>query len=293
MLLMAEATASAGGQSQETKMFSKIISSGLTIKSQQRGEPDLSDEENIAILSEILQKQPGTFLMRFGRVLDGEDLAYFETSTDYEVTFRVKELQKQLIPANRLKKVQNRRYKCMKELAETTDYFSEEEMRQRNPLLFNYYIGQYLSEEELADLDTTTSDMALSAHIMRRMRQDERRERLERQTEREREQEEEEDEETSSSEDETMQGEATITEDEKKYLRHEFLQAMQHSFLTGEDKEFDYSKVDEDEQYDSIETQQQDKEDAYFDDEEPEWCKDPDPGSPSRALPEESSNEKD
>ena len=251
------------------RMLHRVISSGLTIKSQQRGEPDLSQKEKVDILSCILLQQPGAFLMRFGKVLDETDLSYFDRHSDYEVVFRLKELRKLLSPRNRQQRVQNRRFECMKELMDT-DYFSEEEMRQRNPLLFNYYIGQYLSEEELAALDSATSDMTLSSHIMRKMQLDRRRERLRRQTEKEMEQLEEED---TSSEEEEMEGTAAdVTEDEKRRLRQEFLRAMQLSFLRGEDKTFDYSKVDTNEQYDSIETQQQDTEDAYFDEEEPEWC---------------------
>lgn len=282
---MAEASPLPLSSDLRQRMFHRIISSGLTIKSQQRGEPDLSEKEKIAILSGILHQQPGAFLMRFGKVLDETDLSYFDHYSDYEVVFRVKELRKLLIPRNREKRVQNRRFECMKELM-GTDYFSEEEMRQRNPLLFNYYIGQYLSEEELEALDSATSDMTLSSHIMRKMQLDKRRERLRRQTEKEREQLEEED----TSSEEEMEGSAadvTVTEDEKRRLRREFLRAMQLSFLRGEDKAFDYSQVDSNEQYDSIETQQQDTEDAYFDEEEPEWCHDngPDTADTSREEP--------
>lgn len=251
-------------------MFQKIISSGLTIKNQQRGDPDLTEQEKIATLHGVLQERPGSFLMRFGSILDKTDLDCFSNSSDYEVKFRVQELRKHLVPANQKTRIRNRRYECLKELMET-EYFSEEEMRQRNPLLFHYYIGQYMSEEELASLDSGTSDMALSSHIMRKMRQDERRERERRQREREKEQEEEED--TSSEEEQEMEeGSTEVTEIEKSRLKQEFLRVMQLSFLRGEDKEFDYSTVDGNERYDSIEMQQQDSEDAYFDEEEPEWC---------------------
>ena len=259
---------------EQMRMFHKIISSGLTIKTQQRGEPELSEQEKLDALAGTLQTQPGAFLMRFGSVLDDSDLTFFSGSSDYEVQFRVKELRKQLVPAYRERRVRNRRYECLKELM-GTDYFSEEEMRQRNPLLFKYYIGQYMSEEELAALDSTTSEMRLSSHIMKKMRQDERRERERWQNEKERAQEEEEDTSSEEEEEEAMEGEsAEVTDTERWRLRQEFLQAMQLSFLRGEDKEFDYGRIDRDEQYDSIETQQQDGEDAYFDEEEPERCTD-------------------
>lgn len=253
----------------QMRMFQKIISSELTIKTQQRGEPDLTDQEKIAILHGLLQERPGAFLMRFGNILDKNDLDDFSNSSDYEVQFRVRELQKHLVPANQKTRIRNRRYECLKELMDT-DYFSEEEMRQRNPLLFNYYVGQYMSEEELASLDSATCDMALSSHIMRRMRQDERRERERRQREKEKEQEEEED--TSSGEEKMEEEGAQVSEVERRRLKQEFLRVMQLSFLRGEDKEFDYGTVDGNERYDSIGMEQQDSEDAYFDEEEPEWC---------------------
>ena len=280
---MAEALCSAPTTSAEfeppgvqMRMFQTIISSGLTIKPQQRGEADLTKEEKLTILADLLRNRPGAFLMRFGNVLDGLDLDHFSGSSEYEVQYRVNDLRKHLSPAKRKTRTRNRRYKCMEELMDT-DYFSMEEMRQRNPLLFRHYIGQYMSEEELAAMDSTTSDMRLSSHIMRRMRQDERREREHRQEEKEEEGQEEED--TSSDEEEEEEegmeeggGRGEVTETEKRHLRGEFLRAMQLSFLRGDDKDFDYSSVDTNEAYDSVEIQQRDGEDAYFDEEEPEWC---------------------
>ena len=254
------------------RIFQKVLGSGLTIKPQQKGEPDLSEEETVSYLSFLLEK-PGVFLMRFGRVLDQTDLAFFSGSSDYEVQFRVRHLASDLVPENRRQRTSNRRYQCMKELMEKTDYFSQDEMRTRNPLLFQQYVGQYMTEEELAEFDGgRTSDMTLSSFIMTRMRLDERRERERRQREREEEVVEEED--SSSGEESERERVEDASEETKKEMRREFLQAMQLSFLRGEDAGFDYSSVDHDELYDSVETQQQDGEDAYFDAEEPEWCTD-------------------
>ena len=257
------------------RIFQKVLGSGQTIKPQQRGEPDQSEEEKVSYLSSLLEK-PGAFLLRFGRVLDQTDLAFFSGSSDYEVQFRVRQLARDLVPENRRQRTSNRRYQCMKELMKKTDYFSQDEMRQRSPLLFQQYVGQYMTEEEKAELDGgRTSDMTLSSFIMTRMRLDERRERERRQREREEEVLEEED---SSSGEESEAEEAT--EESKREMRREFLQAMQLSFRRGEDAGFDYSSVDHDERYDSVETQQQDGEDAYFDAEEPEWCTEREQSSP-------------
>ena len=44
---------------------------------------------------------------------------------------------------------------------------------------------------------------------------------------------------------------------------------MQLRFLSGEEREFDYSKVDNNVEYDSIEQRRIDEEEKYFDSEEP------------------------
>ena len=258
----------------EMRMFRKILSSNCIIKSQQRGEPDLTEKQKTDILVDILHRRPGAFLMRFGSLLDEADLSYFDSKEDFEVTFRVKELKRSLSAGSQQKRVRNRRYECLKELTAKTSYFSEEDMRDRNPLLYEYYIGKYLTEEEREAMDSNRVDMSLSALIMRNMEIDRRAELLRRQQQSE--QVEELD--SSSSEDEDEEGGMKLSTDpdvaaqEKRMLRQEFLRAMQLSFLSGEDKEFDYSKVDSNDQYDSLDHRQQDEEEAYFDQEEPSWC---------------------
>lgn len=49
---------------------------------------------------------------------------------------------------------------------------------------------------------------------------------------------------------------------------------LRERFVRGEDDDFDYGKVDENEDLDSLE--QMDREEAYFDEEEPEWADDSD-----------------
>lgn len=268
------------------RMFTKVITSDRIIKNQQRGDPDLTGAEKIKILTDILRRKPGNFLMRFGSLLDELDLTYFEGSSDHEVSFRVRELFKNLGPKAKQKRVRNRRYECLKKLTETSDYFTEEVMRDRNPMLYEYYIGQYLTEEEREDLDRDKSEMSLSALIMKKMDIDRRSALLHWQWERESGQKEET---NSSSEEEEEMGikekgveniklssDPEEAEQEKRMMRQEFLRAMQLSFLGGEDRDFDYSEVDWNEQYDSMDLQQQDEEEAYFDAEEPFWYGDGD-----------------
>lgn len=236
--------------------------------------------------------------MRFGECLDESDLKSFESKSvgDFEVEFRVSELQRKLKQSTRarLKAVKNRRYKYLERLMEDSDYFSEGEMQQRDPLLFEYYIGQFLSEEQKLEIGgKVNTDMKLSSMIFMNMDVGKRTELLERQRTSEAGQLEESD----DSGDE-VEGEVTLVEygsmtsasgdvqmapmklssdpdtasREKLMLKQEFLSAMQASFLDGKDRDFDYSKVDLDEQYDSLEMRGRDSEDDYFDTEEPSRC---------------------
>ena len=261
----------------EMSMFQKVLASDRTIKSQQRGEPDLTEEEKTEILVDILQRTPGAFLMRFGSLLDEVDLRYFDSSEHFEVRFWVTELRKALPVGSQQKVVRNRRYECLKELTESTSYFAEEEMRDRNPLSYEYYIGQYLTEEEREELESNKVEMSLSALILKNMEVDRRAELLKRQQKYESGQREE----TDSGEEEDERGydgamklslDPNIAAQEKHMLKQEFLRTMQLSFLSGEDREFDYSKVDSNDRYDSMDMRQQDEEEAYFDKEEPLWC---------------------
>lgn len=289
----------------EIDMFRKIVASELTVQSQQRGEPELTQQQKFEILGSLLHKKPGSFLMRFGKVLSEGDLIWFDhlLPVDFEVDFRVKELRKNLAMSSKSREnvIKNRRFQYLQELMHSGSYFSEEEMRDRNPLLYEHYIGQYLSEEERQHLDGGISpDVTLSGMILKKMELDRRSELLSKQQEAEgisKQQEaegsrvvendssnsfeeefdsEEEEEVEEKDEDNTKQNLGMkLSEDpdqagmEKQMLKEEFLKAMQLRFLSGEERDFDYSMVDSNEQYDSIETRQRDEEDDYFDKEVP------------------------
>lgn len=55
-------------------------------------------------------------------------------------------------------KVRNRRFEALKKLVSEGSYFSEYEMKKRNPLLYEQLIGKFLTEEEEKErtgIDTT------------------------------------------------------------------------------------------------------------------------------------------
>ena len=68
-----------------------------------------------------------------------------------------------------------------------------------------------------------------------------------------------------------------ITKEEGQELWNEYLTER---FVRGEDLDFDYSKVDDDENLDAME--RQDEQDAWFDDEEAAWASDS--GNDARVL---------
>jgi hypothetical protein len=67
-------------------------------KSQQVGEPELSFEQKRQIAEDILIRNPGQFLSRFGTFLQAQHLDYFtesdNLSENYEVSFHLKRLRR-------------------------------------------------------------------------------------------------------------------------------------------------------------------------------------------------------
>lgn len=167
----------ASADEEDEEMFLKnmcliIANSDVIVKSQQRDEPDLTVEQKVDILNDISRKNPGSFLGRFGHLLSSEHLSYFEKvqKDNYEVEYRLKELRKLLDDKKRHVQIQNRRYEALKRLKKDTDYFEENEMRMRDPLLYEQYIGQYLTDEERIALNSAeqSSNPTLSGFLIQR-----------------------------------------------------------------------------------------------------------------------------
>lgn len=153
----------------------KVAKSKYTVKSQQRNEPELTESEKMTILRDMFSKRPASFLARFGKCLGKEDLASFDhLRNNYEVNFRLKELETLFDRKKNEINVRNRRYDCLQRLISDSDYFSEESMRKRCPLLYEQYIGQYLSEEEKLQRDRTAmgEEPSLSEFLLSRQERD-------------------------------------------------------------------------------------------------------------------------
>ena len=84
-------------QGPRQRMLYRVANTDAHFKHQQRGDPDLTLDEKRRIAGEILDKNPGTFLNRYGKYLMLEDVSYFENMRgDYTVNFYLQEINKRL-----------------------------------------------------------------------------------------------------------------------------------------------------------------------------------------------------
>ncbi|KAF6210170.1 hypothetical protein GE061_013272 [Apolygus lucorum] len=276
-------------------------------KSQQKDEPDLSTSEKWKIAEDILNKSAPTFLQRYGKYLNEEHLVYFDNNEDYEVRYYVEQRRAELKKATNKSVVRNRRLEALKRMAEDGEYFSDKEMKRRNPLLFEELVGQFLTNDEKFHFETTGGGepTSFANYFMDIVEKDYAASKLKKEVE----------------SDASMMPAATcdsigsaesspgvsrkvvlwgemagasagskqmvlensrlqeVTEDEKTILLNEFRSKVFSDFLGGKDDEFDYSEVDENMDYDDLCTIEQDKQEDYFDAESPKSVMDEDSNS--------------
>ena len=236
-------------------------------KSQQKDDPDWSQEQKKEMAEQALDKSPGQFLARYGALLQESHLDYFRDKygpDHYEVAFQLKELGQASCQFVHRKRVRNRRYAALRNMIQAQDeYFSEEAMKARNPLLYQDLIGRHLTDQEKAVQDKINrSNCALSTIILDHMDLNAERERKK---EQEAQQQEEFDSDEEEEEEEEEESGPVENEEEKRRLKDEFVRAMHQSFLDGKDRDFDYAKVDSDRSLDDLETLERDEEERYFD----------------------------
>ncbi|XP_045148666.1 coiled-coil domain-containing protein 97 isoform X2 [Echinops telfairi] len=267
-------------------MLRAVATSRLPVCSQQQGEPDLTEREKVAILGQLYREKPLVFLERFHTGLREEHLTCFShLRGDHRADFYCAKVAHQ--GTARPRALRNRRYAALRELIQGGEYFSDEQMRFRAPLLYEQYIGQYLTPEELsargpAPQPPGTPACPLSDLLLQSYQEWEVRQRLLQQQEEEEAclEEEEEDEEDGSGEGESPDGdsEARVPDSEERLiLREEFTSRMHQHFLDGKDGDFDYSTVDDNPDFDNLDIVARDEEERYFDEEEPEDAPSPEP----------------
>lgn len=271
-------------------ILNRVASSSAHFVSQQLGEPDLTFLQKKEIALNILDKKPELFLYRFGKFMMKEDLEYFNQYKDnnYEVNYYMTQLEKTLDETKNKVKIKNRRYEALQRLMKRGEYFSDSEMKKRNPLMFEQMIGKYMTEEEKEKLDQIDyADLRLTTILMDHIERDQTSS-LRRKQQQEEDalfQESEDDDEDEDDDDDLIvngqfdfnkwkqkQGalpvDQPITDEERQMLRDEFVHSMHQNFLLGKDEEFDYCTVDDNEDYDPWDPYQD--EENYFDSEEPQ-----------------------
>ncbi len=150
-------------------LLDRVAKSDGHFKHQQRDEPDLTFDEKRAIAADLLSNKPSVFLNRFSKYLTVEDIPYFTSMRDdYIIDFYMKEIEKQCDDLKSKTKVRNRRYEAMKQMLEKGNYFSDEEMKARDPLLYEQMVGQYLTPDDVQDL-IDKSDLRLSTILEKHM----------------------------------------------------------------------------------------------------------------------------
>uniref|UniRef100_A0A914VCX1 CCD97-like C-terminal domain-containing protein n=1 Tax=Plectus sambesii TaxID=2011161 RepID=A0A914VCX1_9BILA len=301
---------SSGASVAVNAMFRRVIGHREAyFRSEQLGSPDLTDDEKRTLLAELFATKPAVFLERYWQFLEHSDRDCFShLAHDYDIGYYLRLLapDRRGRTSGRTKMIANRRYAALRQLVADGDYFSDEEMRQREPLLYDQMVGQYLSELEKSRMMPKTersgtlvglfADFADTQRTALRRKEEEtfedhasRREKLLRQARSRRrtgeldgqrngavsdEEEEEEEEELSDDEEEGDANEvafpATVSDEEKAQLRAEYISHMHERFLAGKDEEFvDYSDIDSNTRNDPIDLMQRDAEDDYFDSEPP------------------------
>ncbi|KAL9928613.1 coiled-coil domain-containing protein 97 [Glossina fuscipes fuscipes] len=146
--------------------------SKIVFKSQQRNEPELLLNEKVKLAQDIYERNPQTFLLRFGTYLQEKHLQNFArlavAQSDQELHHIVRDYQTKL--KTREQDIKNRRYAALQKLIKEGEYFSEQEMMKRAPELYQELVGQYLSLAEIKERDSydvrNTSFSGILIHTM-------------------------------------------------------------------------------------------------------------------------------
>jgi hypothetical protein len=158
-----------------SQMFNRIIGkTDVNIQSQQITETDLTSEQKVQILEELFEQSPSVFLTRFGKWISVADLCCFSAASGSEIEYAINVLKKSLSAKSSGICVKNRRYEALQRLEKDTSYFSDEEMQQRCPLLYEQYIGQYMTDEERFEKDEAKmkDEVKMSSFIFQQIDRD-------------------------------------------------------------------------------------------------------------------------
>ena len=260
-----------------------VLASGHRIVNQSREDTPLTTEEKTNVLNHQLIEKPHIFLEKYHRYLNEGCCEYFENCLKTSVSlgdneksvinFFLANIQKSSRISNKTRS--NRRYHAMIKLMDESTFFTEAQMRHRDPQAYNTMIGQFLSNQEL---DSIISEPIASLSEEPKSKYDQLLETLDEQlgessngrTKEETEKQGYSDEEfdSDSSDDEMDDGKdefnGDLSESAKELRRREFLLFMQQKFLHGKEKSVDYQEIDSNVGNDLCEEKSRDDEEAWF-----------------------------
>lgn len=235
---------------------------------------DINIQEKLELL---LKKDPSIYLEKYGKFLSNEENEIFQKyyKNDYEVQFYLKKYYK--LP-EKDQKIRNRRYKMVNKLLEEGEYFSLEEMKKRRPDIYQEYIKE--TKEDI----TFKKDMKLHERLLENYDYSIMQSKIDKIDESETDLIEFDEDDVNKEQNKVKSlekpEELTFKDDfeyheevksevkpltEKEYQFLNFQSEMKRLFIEGLDKDFDYSKVDNDDTFDDVKQMQKDLEDAYFD----------------------------
>ncbi|KAI9197358.1 coiled-coil domain-containing protein-domain-containing protein [Polychytrium aggregatum] len=279
---------------------SAMAASNFFFKPLGPNDPDPAPDQIKCAMMQTLNRDPSIFLEKWGKFLPPEQLSKFRIFSDnYEVSHYLNTLAPVSAAKPLSRKAKNNRR--LQYISQHAELFEESEMKQREPVLYEEYIGRY---ESKAKFNTPfPEDMTLVERIYFDMDEQRHRDALARSRERLEEQFEEFDSDpddgdsgdnndldrrdarsssdqnaprnasdkepgSDSEADGNSSGEPSLPEQERLDKRGEFLRLMQERFLDGRESGFDYDAIDDTLLDDHVEAMR-DEEDTYFDSEEP------------------------
>ncbi|KAI9497031.1 coiled-coil domain-containing protein-domain-containing protein [Zychaea mexicana] len=252
----------------------------IPFKALKPDEMEVSAAEKRQVMQQVLEHDHGLFLSRWGRHLPPGILEAFEPfrEEDYEVDFYLKQLLPTPQQQHMLRSIiHNRRYEYLKRHLRGSTYFSDESMQQHDPVLYEHFIGQHMTQDEKDRPHDPEENLV--QRILGNMDRSKAQEQVQKQKTIDEEQFEEEEEDSDDDDDDgdrkmTEANETGKEQDIEEMMtfreeqREELVRLLEERFLAGKDTQFDYAKVDQNEAYDDMAQQEQDLQDQYFDDEE-------------------------
>ncbi|GAN07004.1 coiled-coil domain-containing protein 97-like [Mucor ambiguus] len=235
----------------------------IPFKTLRHGEVELPQAEQLIQIQATLHKDPALFLSKWGRYLSQNSLRLFQgIQGNYEVDFYLDSLlyqqeegpsspqQLQQRASQPHKKsamqllAQNRRYKYLQQELRDSDYYSDESIQLREPILYDQFIGQYIpARERVQPFD---NDMTLVNRIFSNMDRKFVDDHLYEQKIRDEEQFEEEDEEEEEEENDEMEKSTPVVLTKKK--RNGDIEMKEATLSNVEEEDADsQSEVDRDE----------------------------------------------